>query len=146
MENKLKIDFLSGYNPLSSFKSCDYIYTPKLDFFFDINNYKIPVPNSTVSILRCRNALHHIAELEKLAEEFFRVLLPGGKILVIECREPYFKNNVLLDTIWYRSVSYRDDIWFATEYRDYEKVFTSFGFCLKKSCVWLEKEIKVFKK
>jgi hypothetical protein len=143
----VKIDFLSGYNPKQGYLSCDYIYTPRLDHIFDLSDYRIQgVEHSSVSLIRCSNALHHIQDLNRLAHEFLRILQNNGKILIIECTQKAYKANVLLDTIWYRSVNRRDDVWFSSVYRNYESIFTYRGFVLINSCVRGIKEIKVFKK
>ena len=147
METNLHIDFLSGYNPVVGFKTCDYIYTPKLDLFFDTDTYTIlGVNDSSVSFLWCRNAIHHIKDLNKLVKEFYRVLSTDGFVVVVECREEYFANNVLLDTIWYRGITQREEVWFSHEYRNYEDVFVKHGFFLYHSSTDKEKEIKKFKK
>ncbi|MBO0767656.1 MAG: methyltransferase domain-containing protein [Solirubrobacterales bacterium] len=65
------------------------------DFFFDAgrNHFErvlatmndIPIASSSLDYVFCCQVLHHndLAELQKAMHEFFRILKPGGKLLVI---------------------------------------------------------------
>jgi ubiquinone/menaquinone biosynthesis C-methylase UbiE len=142
---KKYIDFLSGYNPAPGFSTCDYIYHPSLDIFFDIENYRFEnIKDTSINLIRCRNAVHHVPDLYKLVKEFNRVLTSFGKVVIIECREDKYPANFLLDTIWYRGVNNREEIWFSPVYRNYTDILTTQQFTLIESKQTELKEIKVF--
>jgi len=86
------IDFGSGYNPQEGFKTCD------VNAGCDYNSIE-EVESNSVEYIRARNVLHHIEDLNSLLNQFKRVLIKGGKVIVIDCKEDFFKINVLLDTI-----------------------------------------------
>jgi SAM-dependent methyltransferase len=49
---------------------------------------RLPLPDASVDLVLCHQLLHHVVEQEKILAEFFRVLAPGGTLLVAEsCRE-----------------------------------------------------------
>jgi SAM-dependent methyltransferase len=45
---------------------------------------RLPVSDSTVDLIWCRDVLGHVADLERVYAEFRRVLRPGGRVLVAE--------------------------------------------------------------
>jgi ketosteroid isomerase-like protein len=44
----------------------------------------LPLPDATVDLVWCRNALYHVAAIDRAAAEFRRVLRPGGRVLVYQ--------------------------------------------------------------
>jgi SAM-dependent methyltransferase len=44
----------------------------------------LPLPDATVDLVWCRNALYHVAAIDRAGAEFRRVLRPGGRDLVEE--------------------------------------------------------------
>jgi SAM-dependent methyltransferase len=138
----MKIDFGSGHKPAPGYKTCD-CFIPHTDIAYDHVNYRIDVPDSSVDEIRCRNVLHHVKDLGRLFKEFARVLKRGGIVRVIEPHQDAFSTNVLLDTIWYRTVQPRPEIWFSKEYRDYLKPARNAGFGLSRHYRWEEKEFSI---
>lgn len=135
----MKLDVGSGYNPAKGYKTCD------INFGCDFHNIK-EVPSGSAEITRIRNVLHHVPNLDDIANDLYRVTKSNGYLLVIECKKDDFDKNKLLDTIWYRSVNIRNEIFISNEYRNYESYLLKSGFTLIKSSLINEKEIKIFKK
>lgn len=120
------LDFGSGYAPRAGYKTCD-VTGWAIDYRFDTRYYTIEgVPDNSVWILHCRNVLHHIPKLERLAEEFLRVLAPGGLLEVIDCAPEAYGANVFLDRLWYRGIIPRPEVWFAERYRDYSAILRQY--------------------
>lgn len=134
----LCIDFGSGYNPQIGFKTCD------VNVGCDYNSIG-EVEDNSVDYLRARNVLHHIEDVDSLIKEFKRVLKKDAKVIILDCRKDFFKINVLLDTIWYRSVNKRDDIFIRQSYLNYVDIFINNGFKLIIDMNIKEKELKIFK-
>jgi len=49
---------------------------------------KIPLPDDSFEFLTMGFALRHVADLEEAFREFYRVLVPGGKLLILEITKP----------------------------------------------------------
>lgn len=134
-----KLDFGSGYNPGDGFKTCDiYGY---VDYYFDTEHYKVDT-NEKFDHIRCRNVIHHIKDLDKLAKEFDRLLTDNGTLEIIEPRKEYYAENYYLDYLWYRFVIPRYEVWFCTKYRDCRNYFKDFK--LDEYKIDKEKEIFLF--
>lgn len=136
-----KLDFGSGYNPKDGYKTCDiYGY---VDYYFDPIEYKINSNDNEFDVIRCRNVIHHIKDLNKLSEEFNRVLKKGGILEIIEVNKDNFSSNYFLDYLWYRYVIPRYEVWFCNYYRDCRNYFNEFDLLSYKK--ENEKEFFVFK-
>jgi len=137
----MKLDFGSGHNPLLGFKTCDI--TEGADYRFNSVLYEIPLPDNSVSELHYRNTLHHIRCLDLLAAEFYRIMMPGAKLVIIEVTRKAYQINKFLDSLWYRGIIPRPEIWCSEEYRDYIKIFKEW-FKFNQYETKNEKEIVVF--
>jgi len=136
-----KLDFGSGYNPGKDFKTCDiYGY---VDYYFDPISYKIDTDDK-FDYIRCRNVIHHIKDLTKLASELNRVLEDDGILEVIEPRKEYYNENYYLDYLWYRFVIPRYEVWFCNKYRDCRDYFNEF--ILEEYKIEDEKENFIYRK
>lgn len=114
------LDFGSGYNPKDGYLTCDRTSSPKLDFVFDPDAYKIiDVDDNHFDVIRCRNVIHHVHDLRKLFLEFQRTLKVNGKLIIIEPTRKSYKSNLILDILWYRFVIPRYEVWFSPKYREY---------------------------
>lgn len=122
----MKLDFGSGYNPKEGFKTCDVTMSPFLDYSFDTSEYKVSCPDSSFEEINVRNVLHHVKDLKKLFQEFKRILTPNGILVITEPRLQFYKQNIILDTIWYRYVIPRYEVWFSPEYRNYTELLPEF--------------------
>jgi len=49
-------------------------------------------------------------------------------VLIIEPNEEFYRENYILDIIWYRFIMPRYDIWFSNIYRDYADVLRKLNF------------------
>ena len=86
----IKLDFGSGYNPMHDYKTCDiYGY---VDYYFDPIEYKIDAEDNTFDVIRCRNVIHHIKDIDKLSKEFKRVLKTNGVLEITEARKEYYSS------------------------------------------------------
>jgi ubiquinone/menaquinone biosynthesis C-methylase UbiE len=118
----IKIDFGSGYNPLPGYKKCDITNSPSLDYFFDLNIYRIiNCEDNSVDEICCKNVLHHVRDIRRLFFEFRRILRPGKILKIVEPTREAFPANVFLDFLWYRGIIYRPEVWFSNVYRNYHK-------------------------
>lgn len=116
----LNIDFGSGYNPYYDYKTCDMVYSPHLDYFYDRKNNTIcNLENSTVDRFRLKNVLHHVEDISKLFTVLNNYLKLNGSIEVIEPKEEFYTQNTILDIIWYRYVQRFYHIKIYPKYRDY---------------------------
>jgi hypothetical protein len=143
----LKIDFGSGYNPKSGYKTCDVTYAPFLDYVYDQEKSEILYcENGSVDEFHLRNVVHHVKDLSAMFECLKRYLKEDGLLTIIDVRKEYFEKNVILDIIWYRYVIPRYEVWFSREYRDYSKVLTKLGFVRIDYHICEEKEVSIWLK
>ena len=149
-ETYLKIDFGSGYNPSPGFSTCDFTGNPMLDF--QTKDYKIfcdkskEIDEESVDEFHARNVIHHIEDLSRLFRMFYRYLKPGGRLVIVDCKEEFFSQNVFLDKLWYRYIIPRKEVWFSDHYRDYIKIAKENGFNLDEHTEDNEKETVCFLK
>lgn len=145
----LCIDFGSGYNPKDGYKTCDFTMLPYLDYVCNDNKIydrEAEVKQFSVDKIHCRNVLHHIKDLHELLRNFYNYLKPDGELEIIECTEDSYYANYCLDSLWYRYVIPRKEVWFADKYRDYLNIAKEIGFSIKSSIRKNEKEIFVLGK
>lgn len=141
----LKIDFGSGYNPYPGYKTCDITASPFLDFFYDGKEI-VGCKENSVTEFYLRNVVHHIQNLEEVFAMLQLYLKKNGTIKIIEARKDYYKQNVILDIIWYRYVIPRREIWFSTFYRNYFEILKKVGFELVEQRYEKEKEVSLWRK
>ncbi|MGG2395529.1 class I SAM-dependent methyltransferase [Pseudomonas sp. SH1-B] len=55
----------------------------------------IDLPDASVDLLFCHQTLHHLVEQEKALAEFWRVLKPGGRLLLAESTKYYIDTWVI---------------------------------------------------
>lgn len=147
--NHLKIDIGSGYAPAKHYSTCDITKLPYLDYIIENNkifNKTRELNNNEVSIFRMRNCLHHIKDLDSLFQNLYKYLKINGKIIIIECRKEFYKANLFLDTLWYRYVIPRNEVWFSEQYRDYIITAKKYNLKVVSSTIDNEKEIIILEK
>jgi len=133
------LDFGSGYNPQKNCKTCDFTYSFGLDYVFDAQKYRVSCEAETFSKIYCRNVLHHVPDLERIFKEFARILKPHGQLIVIDANSSHFKQNVILDIVWYRYIFPRYDIFISSVYRDFEPFANTANLILKRRFLRKEK-------
>lgn len=152
----LKLDFGSGHNPKQGYYSCDITGNPQLDFYCDPYTYEIYTvdkwgnPHFTnipyFNEIHMRNVAHHIKDLKKLFTVFEKQLAYDGTLVVIDCNEEHYKQNLILDNIWYRYIIQRYEIYIHPVYRNIAKEAESAGFTQISQSVVNEKITMVFKR
>ena len=129
----MKIDFGSGYNPRKGYATCDVTPLPSLDLWYDPEANKIlnrelsPIADNSVDLIRAKNVIHHIEELDPVFEELFRVLKEGGRLIIIEPNERAYPVNEFLDRLWYRCILPRKELWYSICYRHYKNLLTKWA-------------------
>lgn len=147
MTNILNIDFGSGYNPKEGYKTCDNTFSPMLDYCYDEKNNKIlGLEPHSVDNFHIRNVLHHIKDIPRLIDCLSYYLSPTGQITVIDCRQEYFEQNLILDILWYRYIIPRYEVKFNLKYIDYASIFKAKGYQVIFHKYEQEKEIYIFTK
>lgn len=122
IDNLVKLDYGSGSQPKKGFFSSDFCGMPNYDYF--IKDYKVlDVADSTFDVIHCRNVIHHIPEndLDILFDEFDRLLKNDGVLIISEPRKEFHLQNLILDVIWYRFLTYNNNIMLPKKYIDYKK-------------------------
>ena len=106
----LKIDFGSGYNPEKGYKTCDFTYSPFLDYAYNRSDNKIyDLEEKSVDIFRLKNVLHH-CDIEKVVKCLSNYLKDDGEIIIIEPNKENYSSNRGLDILWYRYIYPRYEI------------------------------------
>lgn len=141
----LKIDFGSGYNPKYGYKTCDFTEASFLDFYYDGISI-IGCEKNSVDEFYLRNVVHHIPNLKEVFEMLYCYLKRNGTIEIVDVRKESYKQNVILDILWYRYVIPRNEIWFSTVYRNYFDTLKEIGFILIEHYFKEEKEVTIWKK
>jgi ubiquinone/menaquinone biosynthesis C-methylase UbiE len=59
------------------------------------NGAAISLPDNSVDILFCHQTFHHLVEQEKAIAEFYRVLKPGGALLMAESTRAYIHSWII---------------------------------------------------
>lgn len=143
----LKIDFGSGYNPNKEYKLCDITYLPNLDYVYDQReNIILGCEENTVDEFYLRNVVHHLPDMRKTFSCLARYLKKKGIIKIIDCRREFYKQNVILDILWYRYVIPRYEVWFSNHYRDYFSILKELGFEQVDYFIEQEKEVSIWRK
>ncbi|MFG6489669.1 class I SAM-dependent methyltransferase [Roseateles sp. BYS78W] len=56
---------------------------------------RIPLPNASVDVVLCHQTLHHIVDQTTALAEVFRVLKPGGRLLLAESTRAYIHSWII---------------------------------------------------
>lgn len=144
---ELKIDFGSGYNPNSDYKTCDITNLPNLDYVYNQDkNTIVGLDYNSVDEFYLRNVVHHLKNLENTFSCLIKHLKNGGIIKIIDVRKEEYQKNVILDIIWYRYVIPRYEIFFSKKYRDYFNVLNKLNLVCESYYIKEEKEVSVWRK
>lgn len=85
----LKVDLGCGKSKRKGFIGIDQFKGKDVDLVTDLNK-KIPLRNNSVNILYTSHFLEHVASLEKIVEEIYRVCIPNAKVII---RVPHFSGR-----------------------------------------------------
>jgi len=55
----------------------------------------LPLPDASVDLLFCHQTFHHLVDQDRAIAEFFRVLRPGGKLLLAESTRRYIHSWII---------------------------------------------------
>lgn len=78
-----------GNKPLPKFKNADFYNTHHADIILDLNK-ALPFSDSSIDLLYSDNVFEHIGDILSLTKECYRVLKPGGELII---KVPYFKSK-----------------------------------------------------
>ena len=81
----------------------------------------IPLPDAAFDFVTMGYALRHVASLEGTFAEYFRVLRPGGRVLILEITKPANRFTRALFRLWFRDI-YPFLTWLFTGSRDARKM------------------------
>ena len=141
------LDYGTGRKHPKGFKTSDFTGSPKYDYM--IEDYKIEeLDDGVVDVLHCRNVIHHIVpeDVNKVIGEFRRLLKKGGELRISEPKKEYFKQNKILDIIWYRYLYYDRDIYLPTFYYDFRRDIEEEYFYHSITIDDFKNEIVIFRK
>lgn len=108
------LDFGSGYNPPNGNWLISDPFRYIVDYRINPETYGVDCPDNEFSVVRLRNVVHHVQDLDQLFKELSRIT---KFVIVIDCAKSFFRRNVFLDKLWYRFVNPRKEIWIAPNYR-----------------------------
>ena len=55
----------------------------------------LPLPDASVDLLFCHQTFHHLVDQDRAIAEFFRVLKPGGRLLLAESTKRYIHSWII---------------------------------------------------
>ena len=119
VENKIpfKIDAGCGPNPKAGYIGVDTQQYGKKDIIQfnleDIPEKKLPFYDNSISEVWCSHTLEHVDNPMQVIEEFHRVLIPGGKLII---KVPYFAHHTANVPIHKNYWSFRSQMFFDGAY------------------------------
>ena len=111
---------------------------------YDKKRYHIRFKRKSVDELYLRNVVHHIPDLKRTFKCLKKYLKDNGKIKIIECKKENYHANWFLDSLWYRYIIPREEVWFSDKYRNYGNVLLNIGFKKIEFYEENEKEISIW--
>jgi len=58
-------------------------YSLKADHLIDFERYKFPLKDNSVDTVFCKSVIEHIHNIEHVMDEIYRVLKPGGRVIIM---------------------------------------------------------------
>ncbi|MFA5967463.1 MAG: class I SAM-dependent methyltransferase [Patescibacteria group bacterium] len=92
---------VTGVEPAAHLTACARSQYPEIDFQV-ASLTTLPFPNELFDGIICVEVLGHIPDLEKAIQELFRVLKPGGKLLILDKNIRSLNHLYFLPTKWWR--------------------------------------------
>ncbi len=115
-----KLEIACGQNKPEGYFGIDIADTPQTDLVYDLENFPWPIPDNSVDEAACSHYIEHTKDIIKFMEEVYRILKPGGKILI---RAPYY-NSVRgwQDPTHTRLISEATFLYYNKDWRDANKL------------------------
>tara|TARA_X000000368_G_C23052462_1_gene722124 strand:+ start:1875 stop:2468 length:594 start_codon:yes stop_codon:yes gene_type:complete len=84
------LDLGCGKDKIENSIGIDKIKSESVDVRHDLNNFPYPFDDDSFELVVCKHSISHIDNFEKTIFEIFRILKPGGKLLIIA---PHFSSD-----------------------------------------------------
>lgn len=141
--NLITLDLGCGGDKIKNSIGIDKIKSDTVDVEHNLNNYPYPFDDNFFELVVCKHSISHIEDFEKTILEIFRILKPGGKLLIIA---PHFSSdNTFTDFtikhfLGYRSLDYfiNDNNGLSEKYSFY----TSIKFSMLDKRIFMYKSIR----
>lgn len=85
----VKLDIACGQAKKEGFIGVDIARLPGVDIVHDLEQFPWPFDDNSIEEARCSHYVEHTKDLFKFLGEVYRILEPGGKILIIA---PYYSS------------------------------------------------------
>lgn len=120
-EGKLiKLDIACGQNKPEGWVGIDIAPLEGVDLVHDLSTYPWPVKTGTVEEARAIHYIEHVVDLIGFFEEVYRVLVVGGKCLIIS---PYYTSmRAWQDPTHVREISEASFLYYNKEWRKSQKL------------------------
>ena len=119
----------SGSRPLPGSVTVDILALPGVDVVHDLDIYPWPYADASFDVVYAHNVVEHITDSVRAMEEIWRVLKPGGRVVITV---PYFRSvdafSDLTHKHFFTSQSMNTFIANDAKYQYTQKVFKRIGF------------------
>jgi SAM-dependent methyltransferase len=117
---KLKVDLGCGFNKREGFIGVDIASGEGIDITHDLNVYPYPFDDGSVAEIYTSHFVEHVGSLMAFMDECYRILEPGGKMLVIA---PYYTSiRCWQDPTHLRAISEASFLYYNAEWRRVNKL------------------------
>ena len=89
----MKVNLGCGEKYLPGWTNCDVVKEVKADVYFDAEKFPYPLPSDAAEEILMDNVLEHLEDIPGVMNECFRILKPGGVLVV---KVPYGKSDWML--------------------------------------------------
>jgi SAM-dependent methyltransferase len=91
IQSNLKtLDFGCGQDKIENSIGIDKIKSKTVDILHNLDQYPYPFEDNFFDLVVCKHSISHIKDLEQTMLEIFRILKPGGRLLIIA---PHFSSD-----------------------------------------------------
>ena len=84
------LDFGCGNDKVKNSVGIDKIKSETVDVVHDLDIYPYPFEDNFFDLIVCKHSISHINDLKKTLSEAYRILKPGGRMLIIA---PHFTSD-----------------------------------------------------
>lgn len=84
------LDFGCGKDKIENSIGIDKIKSKTVDILHNLDQYPYPFEDNFFDLVVCKHSISHIKDLEQTMLEIFRILKPGGRLLIIA---PHFSSD-----------------------------------------------------